>query len=681
MSNLSRRRFFEGSFVAAPALLLIASFLCFTAVAQEQAATITVNAGRVVGKVNPWVLGNNQIGYQLGTYADYVTADQYDGGSGIWDPTQRRSVPEMVALSKNAGLSVARWPGGCAAHRFDWKRTIGLLEQRPKQKFGLPEFLQHCVDIGAEPLITVAEYFGTAQDAADLVEYLNAPDDGKHPWAAKRTADGHRGPWNVVWFEYGNESEHGDHKGRKMTADEYARGFLAHQREMKAVDPRIKLGAVIATGFPKLIEWAQPVLKIAGRQMDFAIHHSYLPHGPNSDTSRLFRDLLAADELIQDYYDQMHALIRATTGRGDMPIAVTEFNGGSTQEKPVPVRHCLSTALVNAEMVRIFMQPQNHIIMANFWQFANEYWGAVKGFAVRGEPLVKRPQYFPFELYHNHFGEQLLDARVKCERYETDGGGSVSPRRGEGNVFQLVGEPVALKGPWQVMECKGVRQRVENGTLIVEFGGQDVNYYHANLSMRADPGTSYRLAGWIKTDALKSDLGGVTFQIGDARGYEATKSVNLGSNVNGTTDWTKVEVDYVTLSDTKAITVTARHVSGHGPIAGHASFRDLSLQKFIPRRFPAVPYLSVNASANRDRTKLFLMVVNKKLDAPIRAAVHLTDFTPRHARAWALTGPSFDATNEKDPNTVTAKERDLGAVEDGFIIEFAPHSLTALEVD
>jgi len=27
------------------------------------------------------------------------------------------------------------------------------------------------------------------------------------------------------------------------------------------------------------------------------------------------------------------------------------------------------------------------------------------------------------------------------------------------------------------------------------------------------------------------------------------------------------------------------------------------------------------------------------------------------------------------------KERDLGAVEDGFIVEFAPHSLTAIEVD
>jgi alpha-L-arabinofuranosidase len=60
-------------------------------------------------------------------------------------------------------------------HLFDWKRTVGPLEKRPEQKFGLPEFLQNCADIGAVPLITIADYFGAAQDAADLVEYLNAP--------------------------------------------------------------------------------------------------------------------------------------------------------------------------------------------------------------------------------------------------------------------------------------------------------------------------------------------------------------------------------------------------------------------------------------------------------------------------------------------------------------------------
>ncbi|MBM4049583.1 MAG: hypothetical protein FJ279_31190, partial [Planctomycetes bacterium] len=323
----------------------VASVLCLAkAAAQEKAATITVNVGQVVGKVNPWVFGNNMLGYQK-TAWQHARPEYADRGSGVWDPDRRCSVPEMVALAKNAGLSVSRWPGGCGVHLFDWKKTVGPLDKRPEQRFGLPEFLQNCADIGAVPLITLADYHGTAQDAADMVEYLNAPNDGKRPWAALRASDGHLEPWDVVWFEYGNETEHGDHHGKKMTAREYAENYLAYQRAMKAVDSRVKLGAVIATGFPALKDWARPVLAAIGKDVDFVIHHSYKPGYSSNDGKPDAKTLLAlglagADQ-IQDYYDEMNALVRETTGGRDVRIAVTEFNGHFVQEKPAPYRHCL----------------------------------------------------------------------------------------------------------------------------------------------------------------------------------------------------------------------------------------------------------------------------------------------------------------------------------------------------
>lgn len=568
-------------------------------------------------------------------------------------------------------------------HLFDWKRTVGPLEKRPEQKFGLPEFLQNCADIGAVPLITIADYFGTAQDAADLVEYLNAPNDGKHHWAVLRAADGHPESWNVVWFEYGNETEHGDHHGKKMTAQEYARNYLTYQRAMKTIDPRIKLGAVIATGFPDLQRWARSVLEIIGKEVDFVIHHSYKPiyssNDGKPDAKTLFAIGLAGAEQIHDYDAQMNALLREVTGRRDIPIAVTEFNGHFVQEKPVPYRHCLGNALINAEMLRVFMRPENNIIMANFWQFANGYWGAVKGYTYKDEPLVKRPQYYVFELYHNHFGGQLVEAQVECDTYETDGGFGVAPAKGKGSQLQLIGEPVALSQPWRINELKGVKQQTEGDTLIVDFeAGEDVNYFHARKTMPAEPNTSYRLTAWVKTAGLTSG-NGACYQIGDARGWLATKSVSITPDVAGTHDWTKVEVDYFTLPDTKEIEIIARRLSGAGVVRGRACYRDLRVQKFVPKRFPAVPDLSVNAS--RRGNKVFLMVVNKNVDAPITATVHITGFTPRRAKAWTLTGSSVDATNEKDANTVTVKERDLGAVKNGFTVEFPPHSLTAVEVE
>lgn len=177
--------------------LCIASAGGADAAGEVASARITVEAAKPVGRVNPWVLGSNLLGYQVDAWLP-VGPDYHDRGAGVWDPEARRPVAEMVELARRSGLSVARWPGGCGTHVFDWKKTVGPVERRPLQQFGLPEFLRTCEAMAAVPLITLADYHGTAQDAADLVEYLNAPDDGKHLWARLRAQDGHPQPWRVV---------------------------------------------------------------------------------------------------------------------------------------------------------------------------------------------------------------------------------------------------------------------------------------------------------------------------------------------------------------------------------------------------------------------------------------------------------------------------------------------------
>jgi alpha-N-arabinofuranosidase len=649
-----------------------------------ESASITIDLGHSLGRVNPWVFGNNTLGYQKAAW-QHTSPDYSNRGSGIWNPERRASEPALVALARGAGMSVSRWPGGCAVHRFDWKRTVGPLAERPDQQFGLPEFLRNCADIGAEPLVTVAEYFGTAADAADLVEYLNAPNDGRHRWAALRARDGHPAPWNVVWFEYGNESEHGDHHQQKMSAEEYARRYLDYRRAMRAVDPRVKLGAVIATGFPKLHVWARPVLAIVGRDADFVIHHSYLPqYGRNDgqpESKTLFQVALAETDQIQDYYDQMNALLRELTGKADMPIAVTEFNGSFVQEKPVPYRHTLGNSLVNAEMLRVFLRPQNHVVMANFWQFANEYWGAVKGYPYKSDTLVKRPQYYPFQLYREHFGVELLETTVRCGTYPTEGGFGVAVARGAGTRYKLLPDKVALAGPWQLGRVEGVTQRLDGQTLAIEFGpaAGDVNFFHASRRAPAEPGTGYRLSGWIKTEAVSSSRG-VSLQIGDGRGWTVTRSTAATPDLTGTNDWTRVEVEYVSLADTNGLSIQVRRIGGTGPVLGRAWVRDVAVQKFIPQCFPAVPYLGVAASRSTDGKTVYLMVVNKHLEQSLRTKIDLAGAKPQSAQAWSLVGPAVDATNEKDPNAVHLVHRDLGRVENGCTVEFPPHSLSAVEI-
>jgi len=49
----------------------------------------------------------------------------------------------------------------------------------------------------------------------------------------------------------------------------------------------------------------------------------------------------------------MLAQLKQTSGKS-VGLAITEFNGGFIQEKPVPYRHSLGNALVNADLLHLF---------------------------------------------------------------------------------------------------------------------------------------------------------------------------------------------------------------------------------------------------------------------------------------------------------------------------------------
>ncbi|MGC9320180.1 MAG: hypothetical protein ACP5KN_19260, partial [Armatimonadota bacterium] len=414
--------------VVCVAMLLIAP-LCRAA----EPARIVVHPAAEVGAVNHLVFGNNFLAYQ-GRNDDYGNR-----GAGVWDPERRRPQPEYAELARQAGISSARWPGGCATHNYNWKRTVGPLEERPDQQFGLPEFMALCEALDAVPILSIAVYWGTAQDGADLVEYLNAPNDGSNPgggedWAAVRAGDGHPEPYGVTWFEYGNESYHGEHEptgGREhkrvYSGEQYARLFRQYRAAMRAVDPTIKLGAVLLHGRD---EWNRPVLEIAGDVIDFGILHTYLP-GFHGDTEpENYRSLMEAcvafPPQVERRYDEMNHLVEEITGREDLPWTITEYNGHFVgQEQSPPFRQSLCNALRNAEHLRVMLQPRHGIAMANFWEYANEYWGMVRGYVHKGQQPVKQANYYVYQLYHQHFGETLVEADVECGSWDFSGGGGV----------------------------------------------------------------------------------------------------------------------------------------------------------------------------------------------------------------------------------------------------------------
>ena len=152
---------------------------------------------------------------------------------------------DMVQALADLHPGFLRFPGGCIvegsvlARRYQWKTTIGPVEERKLlvnrwnyeflhrpapdyyQSFGLGffEYFQLCEDIGAQPLpilncgmacqfnsgelCPIDELGPYIQDALDLIEFANGP--ATSTWGAKRAAMGHPAPFNMKMLGVGNE--------------------------------------------------------------------------------------------------------------------------------------------------------------------------------------------------------------------------------------------------------------------------------------------------------------------------------------------------------------------------------------------------------------------------------------------------------------------------------------------
>jgi alpha-N-arabinofuranosidase len=144
----------------------------------------------------------------------------------------RVDLMEMMAGMHPAFL---RFPGGnylegqTIAERFNWKKTIGPLVDRPGHAspwkyhstdgLGLLEFLNWCEDLKMQPVLAVYAGYSLGgehvapgpdldpyvQDALDEIEYVTG--DVTTKWGAERAKDGHPAAFPLTYVEIGNEDQ------------------------------------------------------------------------------------------------------------------------------------------------------------------------------------------------------------------------------------------------------------------------------------------------------------------------------------------------------------------------------------------------------------------------------------------------------------------------------------------
>ena len=162
--------------------------------------------------------------------------------------------PDLANLVAAFHPSFMRCPGGNfieganITNAVRWKKTIGLISQRPGHMndawgywtadgYGVDEMFRQCEDMGMSPLYGINAglalgYNGSTnntvpldqmgpwvQDALDLIQYANGATNTT--WGALRAANGHPAPYNLQYMEIGNEN------GGSYYDDRYALFYAA----------------------------------------------------------------------------------------------------------------------------------------------------------------------------------------------------------------------------------------------------------------------------------------------------------------------------------------------------------------------------------------------------------------------------------------------------------------------
>jgi alpha-N-arabinofuranosidase len=200
----------------------------------------------------------------------------------------RADIMELLAAMKPKFL---RLPGGnyvegnAFNQRFNWKETIGPVEQRPGHPscwgywstdgLGILEYAEWCEDLNMEPVLAV---FGGyclggggyveagpklepyVQEALEEIEYLTG-DAKTTKWGARRAQDGHPKPFPLHNVEVGNEDffdRSGSYEGR----------FTQFYDAIKAKYPNLKVISSIGHEQSQN-KW------VKGRQPDLVDEHFY----------------------------------------------------------------------------------------------------------------------------------------------------------------------------------------------------------------------------------------------------------------------------------------------------------------------------------------------------------------------------------------------------------------------
>jgi alpha-N-arabinofuranosidase len=278
--------------------------------------------------------------------------------------------------------------GGSSLIYYDWRAGVGPRQRRApfvnhpwdnmeENDVGIHEFLVFCELVGAQPLICLNSNSATLEQILEEIEYCNGAADTR--WGSVRAAMGHPQPFNVRYWQIGNE----------QSGEEYEQRMVDYARAIRAHFPQLTLLA----SYP-----SDNILRNLSDEVDYVCPHIYAP--------------LSAD--VEQNLLSLISQIQQQTRNRKLKIAVTEWNhtGGHWGWARAWLL-TLFNALNAARMFNLYQRHGDMIDIANRSNMTNSCNSGTLQTSALGMYLT--PTYHVQRAYASYTGERALKVNTSAD--------------------------------------------------------------------------------------------------------------------------------------------------------------------------------------------------------------------------------------------------------------------------
>jgi alpha-N-arabinofuranosidase len=362
----------------------------------------------------------------FGQFAEHLGHGVYEGiwvGPDSTIPNTRGIRNDVIAALKALKVPNVRWPGGCFADEYHWRKGIGsrAVTLNPNwggvvepNTFGTHEFMDFIDQIGSEAYLSVNVGSGTPQEAAEWLEYLTTSQPTT--LAKERAANGHPGAYKIPMLGIGNESWD---CGGNMTPEYYLRQLTIYSRFVRNFNPAQqskdqmqKIAVGPGGGEARWTEWTDTIMKAWEKRqwswdMEALSMHNYtVINWANKFASVGFgekeyaqilketlkmEDLVTTHSAIMDKYDPQKKIALVVDEWGSWYAPSPGSNPGFLVQQ-----NSIRDAVLAALNLNIFARHSDRVRGANIAQMINVLQAMIM---TDKEKMVLTPTYHVFKMY------------------------------------------------------------------------------------------------------------------------------------------------------------------------------------------------------------------------------------------------------------------------------------------